>query len=294
MSYNYKIIFKLLISISLVLFLVYFNLIDLNLFLKFDVNTIILILLLNYLIFFLASLRWHYILKIYNIHNNFLYVLKLNLISFFFGNFFIGQYGGDFIRGYYIYKKKPENKINAILSIFFDRIFGLVSLFFIISFLILFTHLEFFLGLVYFIIICTTILLIVLFLLSRIHKLNYILEECKKLFLFFINNTNKSVFIFIISLVQFMLIIAVVLIIFDKIYQNHNLINIALSASLAFLVNSLPITPGGIGLGESSFQVFSTLITNLDLQFATIFLINRIFYFISSLIGGFIYVNYKN
>lgn len=294
MSRNYKIFIKLLISISLVLSLVYFNLIDLSLILKFDVNTIILILLLNYLVFLLASLRWHYILKIYNIHNNFLYVLKLNLISFFFGNFFIGQYGGDFVRGYYIYKKKSENKINAVLSIFFDRIFGLVSLVFIISFLTLYTHPEFFLEFVYFIIICAIILLIATFLLNRIPKLNHTLEECKKIFLFFLSNANKSIFIFIISLKQFILIIVIVLIIFDKIYQNHNLLDIALSSSLAFLVNSLPFTPGGIGLGESSFQVFSSLITNLDLKFATIFLINRIFYFISSLIGGLIYVNYKN
>ena len=91
-----------------------------------------------------------------------------------------------------------------------------------------------------------------------------------------------------------MIIISVVLIIIEKIYPGQNLIDISLASSMAFFVNAIPITPGGIGLGEGSFQIFTYLLTNLDLKFATIFLINRVFYFLSSLVGGLVYLFYKN
>ena len=123
-----SIFLKLLLSLSLIGCLIYYELIDLNLLKDFSFDDYILIILINFFIFFLATLRWHLILKSYAIYNNFLDILKLNLISIFFGNFFVGQYGGDFVRGYYIYKKKKENRINAVLSIIFDRFFGLLGL----------------------------------------------------------------------------------------------------------------------------------------------------------------------
>ena len=71
-----SIFLKLLLSLSLIGCLIYYELIDLNLLKDFSFDDYILIILINFFIFFLATLRLHLILKSYAIYNNFLDILN--------------------------------------------------------------------------------------------------------------------------------------------------------------------------------------------------------------------------
>ena len=57
-------------------------------------------------------------------------VLEITYISCFFNSIFLGGFGGDFLRAYYIYNSSKTNKIKLSFSVLIDRFIGFVGLFF--------------------------------------------------------------------------------------------------------------------------------------------------------------------
>ena len=55
-------------------------------------------------------------------------------------------------------------------------------------------------------------------------------------------------------------------------------------APLGFLANALPLTPGGLGVGEKGFDVLFSLVGGAE--GANSFLLARIFLFAPALLGG--------
>jgi hypothetical protein len=75
----------------------------------------------------LTSLRWNEILRSQDIHLPFKRVFVLNMVGNFYNSFFPGSTGGDFLKAYYV-GRQTSHKIRAMLSVFVDRVIGLLAL----------------------------------------------------------------------------------------------------------------------------------------------------------------------
>lgn len=75
-----------------------------------------------------AATRWWWILQVSNIPAPFLTAVRLSWIGVFFNNVVPGQTGGDVVKAVMIARRSPGAKVRALLSVFVDRLLGLLSL----------------------------------------------------------------------------------------------------------------------------------------------------------------------
>ena len=80
---------------------------------------------------FLPCIRWQVLLRYQGIEVPFGRAVKLTWIGYFFGLVLPGAVSGDLVRGYYIVKDSPRARAKAASTIIVDRGLGLYSLFFI-------------------------------------------------------------------------------------------------------------------------------------------------------------------
>jgi len=74
----------------------------------------------------IIGLRWWLLLRSQHIFINFWAVVRLYLLGWFYNNFMPGSVGGDLLRAWYV-TKHTDKKFEAVLSVFVDRVIGLVS-----------------------------------------------------------------------------------------------------------------------------------------------------------------------
>jgi uncharacterized protein (TIRG00374 family) len=292
---------KILISSYLIFFLYKNNYIDLNFLNKISFLSFVTVFLLSCLTYLLCAYRWKIILEKVKIKLSFWVSFKLTYMSIFFSNFFLGQQGGDLLRGYYLWDKYKSKRLFIINSIIIDRFFGILGL------LILLLFFSFFMeNRIFFII--TLILTITMFfslfclnflLKKRGAKYNFIfsyLYNCKKIIkIFFKNNIKSTLILIIISLFQFFILTFSIYVISVDILGVSAIFFTQMALGLAsFFINSLPIAISGIGIGEISFQFLNNMIApNNNFQFATFFLINRIIYILSSSFSIIVFIFHK-
>jgi glycosyltransferase 2 family protein len=76
----------------------------------------------------IAAVRWRMLLEAQDIKIGFGLSLELTLIGLFFNNFMPGLTGGDIIKAYYAAKLTSERKTHAVVTVFLDRIIGMIAL----------------------------------------------------------------------------------------------------------------------------------------------------------------------
>jgi len=74
----------------------------------------------------IIGLRWWLLLRSQHIFINFWAVVRLYLLGWFYNNFMPGSVGGDLLRAWYV-TKHTDKRFEAALSVFVDRIIGLLS-----------------------------------------------------------------------------------------------------------------------------------------------------------------------
>jgi uncharacterized protein (TIRG00374 family) len=80
------------------------------------------------LVITLACLRWLVLLKSFGIRIAVRLVFQLHFIGLFFNNMMPSLTGGDVVKGYYIARGSTK-KVEAVVSIFLDRFFGVFAIF---------------------------------------------------------------------------------------------------------------------------------------------------------------------
>jgi uncharacterized protein (TIRG00374 family) len=279
------------------------NLIKINFIENFFI--IILIILIISFTYFLGALRWWLILKSFDYKLNFLYILKITYIGSFFNNVLFGSYGGDLVKGYYIYKS-TNNSVKPAFTIIIDRLFGLIGLTVVglISFII-FTNGEF---LKYFIInynlLANLILgifllsaILIIFLLyknSLIKKFNLVIIYFNNLLLITKKNFFISLICIFLSTVIFTSVHIGTFFISDIIYDfKIGVEKIFLINFFTTITNALPITPGGLGLGELAFikanNFFSENQKHIT-EIANVVILYRVFNVVTSIPGIVLYI----
>ncbi|MEI6490975.1 MAG: lysylphosphatidylglycerol synthase transmembrane domain-containing protein [Verrucomicrobiota bacterium] len=76
----------------------------------------------------LQTQRWMILLRVQNINVSFWRALRIMLSGMFFNLFLLGSTGGDVIKIFFIMRETPDKKAGALLSVFIDRVVGILAL----------------------------------------------------------------------------------------------------------------------------------------------------------------------
>ena len=75
-----------------------------------------------------ASERWRYLLKTQGFHVRFVDTLKMTLVGVFFSHLLPGGVGGDVVKAYYVLQRTDERRGMAVGTVVFDRLIGLFTM----------------------------------------------------------------------------------------------------------------------------------------------------------------------
>jgi len=76
----------------------------------------------------LQTWRWMILLRVQEITVSFSRALRIILCGMFFNLFLLGSTGGDVIKIFFIMRETPDKKAGALLSVFIDRVVGVLAL----------------------------------------------------------------------------------------------------------------------------------------------------------------------
>ena len=76
----------------------------------------------------LATVRWKVLLAVQDIHMTWLRTWQLFMIGMFFNLFMLGSTGGDVVKMFLTMREAPNNRGAALLSVFMDRVIGMMAL----------------------------------------------------------------------------------------------------------------------------------------------------------------------
>jgi uncharacterized membrane protein YbhN (UPF0104 family) len=76
----------------------------------------------------LQAFRWQILLRVQGIFIPYLRSLRILLVGMFFNLFLLGSTGGDILKIFLIMREAPDKKAGALLSVFIDRVVGVLAL----------------------------------------------------------------------------------------------------------------------------------------------------------------------
>ncbi len=261
----------------------------------------------------LGAFRWYLLLRGQGLILNFLQVIRLQLIGFFFNTAIPGAVGGDIIKAVYVIKGlQSDRKTPAMLTILLDRIMGLAALFYIGAFSILMS-LDFFLSqpvllpLVIFVLVGTIASMLgICWVLFINDKYDFIARLTKKKFpgvntLAGIYNAIKVYRAKPIVILQTLLIGITIqgLAVSYGLFLTQSLTGLTPNPlkfcavyAVAVMTTALPLAPGGLGVGHVAFEKLLLLI-NVP-GGANIFNVMVLVQLILNLLGFIPYLNFKS
>lgn len=317
---------KLSIACGMIWFLIHQGTLDFRLFLEGTVslNIVVVGLGCNLALISLGALRWHLLLGSQGIILPFSWTHRMIYLTMCFNLMVPGSVGGDALRMGYMARKTPATqKGAAILSIFLDRFTGLYSLF-VIAFLALFLNLDTVLTILPMRVLALSLAIVVgggpLAVLLLFWGGKYIPMIQKRASIpsgsnwsapswisTVINQMVNSAHLFckakgrlaaalaVSVLAQVIEILALLWIAKGLNMLTFPADHFFVAAPLAWVANVLPISPGGLGVGEAAFAQICQWLqpTSATIAFGTIFLVNRILQMLASLPGLWVYLVYR-
>ncbi len=76
----------------------------------------------------LSVIRWRQVLEVHGLQLSFGRAMEISIVAHFFNSFLLGATGGDLIKAYYAARETHHKKVEAVGTVFVDRIVGLFSL----------------------------------------------------------------------------------------------------------------------------------------------------------------------
>lgn len=309
---NYSLqVFKITFAVSLMYWMLSKGNLDLKL-LEGVLNP--LLILIGYIILIamitINHWRWWILLNARNFDVTFLKSLTLTYIGLFFNFAMPGSVGGDVVKGYYICRHHPERKMDAAFTILMDRVIGIFAMLSLAIIGILLSWREvqqnliiqnlFWLMTVLFF---GVLFLFVFFLyqndqarwlqkVSQIHVfgVSFLLRVLKAFQAY--RHRLKSLFIaFVLSLLSQFLAISLFMYIGAELGEHLGFETYLFAVALGFISSAIPLSPGGVGVGQVAFYFFFKTYTGQDLQVGTIGItLQQAGMFSLGLVGGLLYL----
>lgn len=260
----------------------------------------------------LGALRWHLLLRCQGFLLPFRKTLEVVLVGQFFNTFLPGAYGGDIVRAGYIYHGARQQAGKLLFSILIDRLTGLTGLIALglAAQLLLPSAMDFRLTLFMVALVAAVVGgLCLLPLISRwttaiaqrfsgllgerVLQLSMQLTMAIEIYR---KRADVVIVAVVISALQFALILAAFVVLanaFD--FATAKPSTIIYAGVVSLIANSVPLTPGGIGVGEAAFANTVILIDPLAAgPYATIFLASRALTLLLNLLGGLVFLAYRS
>lgn len=256
---------------------------------------------------FIGGFRIYTLFKTYDdVNISFLTQVKIFLIGLFFNNFMLGSTGGDVIRAYYLSKRTSHKKTEVVATVFLDRIIGVLSMIFMSAIFILLETSQpqlrkyFYplMGILVSVTLCGSV-----FLSKRIlRKIPFLEKTVRNLpfadMLIRVYNTfhkyhNHKFLVIqavVYSITLQMMSVSMFVVLGRAIGIDIDIIHYFAIIPLVFVINALPISLGGLGVGEAACAVLLSLVgVPKEMSLALAFL-NRLVIFAFSTLGGFVYL----
>jgi len=271
---------------------------------------------LCYVMVLFHTWRWYRLNSVQHIALPFSRTLLPAYMGLAFNNVLPGSVGGDFFRLYFILKKFPTQKSNAVLAIFVDRVTGLFAVLLMACIAATF-YLDAFrqnTSLFYLLVSCfgicvaaiVTFMAIVILmservgltgkLETRLQSMRYsapILSLLRAVHIY--RNSKRTIFETIIMSMatQIVLLIAIIIITATMGLPQLPVGVFILALVIGQIANLIPLTPGGLGVGEAAFANVIYLLHPGAAAYATVFfglrLLSTLAYLPGVLIGIFAY-----
>jgi len=247
----------------------------------------------------LCTLRWRLLLQVQGIETNFAELFRIVYASSLFGLYLPGVVGGDVVRTVFGSRLSPGKIPKITLSVVFDRLMGVVGLLVLgLAGCFLFFR-SFWMNkpLGFFMVLAASLLAIAIFLAvfavlfsSPLHQLSKRNKWRRRNFFFrslaqlieaiisYSKNRKRVLAALVISILVHAKNIVSLLIIAEIVLAKAvEPVGVAISGFVAFLTNFIPLTPGGIGLGEAAFSQIAIMLTpaSAETDFGSIFLLHR-------------------
>jgi uncharacterized protein (TIRG00374 family) len=272
---------KYLIAVGLIYWLVGSG--KLNFQLLKDVATpvnVILIFTLGAFNILFASLRWRMLLQDHVQNYPVLKIFKLSCVGLFFNFAMPGGVGGDVIKGYYLVQENKQKMTQTIISVLMDRLVGLYCMILMgaLAMLIDLSHVEveqdlklIFTSMISIWVIFTVFLMISFsnrlqqkasLLLNQIerYKIGAILKKIYSAIFEYSKSKKTVIKAVILTLAAQMLAILIFYIIGETLMPGKLPLSIYfIAAPIGFIITALPITPGGVGMGQAAFYYLFNL-----------------------------------
>lgn len=258
-----------------------------------------------------TGLRWHLLLRSQGLILHMWQTIRIVAMGAFFATFLPGAAGGDIVRGVYIYQASHGRRTSALLSIFIDRLLG-VTAFVLFGFLATLTRsgahdgpLEYgifaltalFLGglLVLFLFGHRIAQLLNLVFVGRSLRLASIIDDAGDALRQYARAWPSTLLALGISMLTvFVVAFAVIAIAEATQFGGLTTVEYGIAGVYAMIANSLPLTPGGLGIGEGAFASACVVLepATAGIPYGTIFLVFRCVVVISTLPGLIVYLIY--
>lgn len=268
---------------------------------KIDLLSLFLAFLLLVIFFGTQFIRWWLLLLSQNIQITLFTSIKYSLISQFFTTILPGSISGDIIRTYYIIKENKGLKTAATSTVFIDRAIGLLTMILLgaIAYIFLINTFSKNLLLIYIgnilILTIAASAIILFFIIFFSKKTNHNKNFISKTIINTISNYKKHpkyiLLSIIISLIGNIFYISAFWIILINFTPIAKWLNIAFFIPFILVSNLIPLTPGGIGIGETTSSFLFNMI-NVK-SGAEVMLIIRLISIFLRLPGGFFFVFHK-
>jgi len=244
--------------------------------------------------------RWHVLLRAAHVDARFWRAQKLAFIGLFFNNIIPGMTGGDLVKAIMVARDHPEQRPAAILSVIIDRIIGLLGLVLVAVGALLFQtgpQYEEMAKKLHWILLAIAVGGVVmlskklrrLLLLDRLMNALPFAETLHKLdraAMLFRSARWQLVYSVAVSLVIHGMILIVIGVLGRAIGITIPFLDFYTLAPLALIAASLPISPGGIGVGEMAFVFLFAKANVPGAQALTLSFSYRAVMMAVSLIGG--------
>lgn len=284
-----------------------------------DPKTTILLLILAFCNIFFASERWRVLMGSQVNKYGSIAIFKMTLMGLFFNYVMPGGVGGDIIKSVYISRNNTNQKAKAILTILLDRILGLYCMLFV-AIVVMLVDIEHVLSTLTLKAVFFTMLLALIFasfvLLTLFSKRFYTLiilffsslpqkiqnhsftRKIKTLIedLAAYRNDKRSVILALaLSFAsQFFAYYSFYFIAQSLGYSMITLGRILIITPIGFIVNALPITPGGVGVGQYAFHhLYEIYYPGLGALGAVSISISQLITFFLGLFGCYFFIRAK-
>ena len=245
--------------------------------------------------------RWHVLLRAVGVEAKGMRVLKLGFFGLFFSNILPGMTGGDLVKAVYVARDHKEQRPEAVLSVIVDRAIGLFGLALLAAFVLLF-NLDDFRDIAMLVFALVGVMVAsssILFSrrLRRVVRLESIIARLPAAKLF--QKLDKAVLLYRDAPRAIAYSIGISLLVHTCILTSIGMVGVALGLKVSFsayyalaplplIIQSVPLLPAGIGVGEWAFVlIFSRETGLLAAQLALALALSyRAVQLIISLVGG--------